>query len=153
MGPIATASVSAALCVPSRNAARATRKKPRIFPAMMPATMTSPPRTRGLPAARISLDSRLSSSQLARPSAGESGAGGFCSGERGIIIRMVGYLFDVFDMPDDVVFVQHENGPALDPQVLDQSAISFSEGTAAMIRQHLDPVDAEGPAPALLRER
>src|SRR3954471_21399536 len=128
---------------------RPTRKKPKMFPVIMPATMMSPPRIRGLPAARRTLDSSAPRSS-ARPMAPGSGAGGFCGSEGGIIIRMVGHLFDVLDVPDDVVFIQHENGPALDAQILDQSAIGFPKGPGAVIGQHLDSVHTECAAPALL---
>src|SRR3984957_19755377 len=124
-----------------------------MFPVTMPATIVSPPRTRGLPAARATLASRP-----ARLIAIGSGAGGlsgcvFGGGEGGIIIGMVGHLFDILYVPDEVVSVQHENRPALDSQILDQRTVGFSERTGAMIRQHLDPVHAERAAPALLRER
>src|SRR5215471_10154355 len=155
---MATARESAALCVPRKYAVRATRKKPRMFPVTMPATIVSPPRTRGLPAARATVASRLPNSKPARTGDGESGAGGlsgcaFGSGEGGVIIRMVGHLFHVLNIPDQVARVEYENRPALDSQIFDQRAVGFPEGTGAMIRQHLDPVHSERAAPALLRER
>src|SRR5260370_21267826 len=158
IGPIATASESAALRVPRKYAVRATRAKPRMFPVTMPATIVSPPRTSGLPAARATLDSRLPSSRPARTLARGSGAGGvsgcvFCSGEGGIIIRMVGHLFDILYVADEVFPVEHKNRPAIDSQILDQRAIGFAERARAMVGQHLDPVHSKRPAPALLREQ
>src|SRR5437879_4283874 len=97
----------------------------------MPATMVSPPRTSGLPAARATLDSRLSSSRPARPASpcasGRGGRGGLRGGEGGVIIGMIRYLFDVLDVPDGIVPVQYENRAALDAQVLDQGPIRFPE--------------------------
>src|ERR1700683_3143857 len=112
-----------------------------MFPATMPATIVSPPRTSGLPAARAIFDSRLS----------RSGGGVFCSSEGGIVIRMVRHLLDVLDVADEVVAVEHENRPALDAEVFDQRPIGFAERAGAMVGQHLDPVHSEGAAPALLR--
>src|SRR5579862_3562247 len=115
-----------------------------MFPATMPATIVSPPRTSGWPAARATFDSRLSSSQPAPPIACASGPGGFCGGEGGIIIRMVGHLFHILRVPDEVVLVQHEDRAALDAQVFDQRSVRFAERARAMVRQHLDPVHSEG---------
>src|SRR5260370_6081298 len=142
IGPMATASESAALRVPRKYAVRATRKKPRMFPVTIPATIVSPPRTSGLPAARATLASSLPSSRPARTGGGESGAGGFSgcafgSGARGIIIRMVGHLLDILDVPDEVAAIEHENRPALDPQIFDQRAVGFPERTSAMVGEHL----------------
>src|SRR6266404_4725031 len=106
----------------------------------MPAMMVSPPRTSGLPAARATLASRLSS----------SGAGGFCGGEGGVIVRMVRDLFHILYVPDNVVLVQDENRAALDAQVLDQRPVRFPERPTPMIGQHPDPVHAEGATPAFL---
>src|SRR5258707_2075327 len=110
IGLVATARESAALCVPRRNAVRATRKKPRMFPVIIPATMVSPPRTSGLPAARRTFDSSVPRSRPVRPVGSDSGAGGFRGSEGCIIIGMVGHLFHVLDVPDDVVLIQHEYG-------------------------------------------
>src|SRR5262245_22385348 len=121
-----------------------------MFPVIIPATIVSPPRTRGLPAARATLDSRLSGSQPPRPTASASGAGGFRSGKRSVIIGMIGDLFDVLDVANDVVFVQHKNSPALDAQVFDQGAVGLTEGAAPMVGQHLDSVHTKGSTPSLL---
>src|SRR5579872_2643060 len=158
IGPIATASESAALRVPRKYAVRATRRKPSMFPVTIPATIVSPPRTSGLPAARATLDSRLPSSRPARTLARRSGPGGVpgCvlgGREGGIVVRMVGHLFDILHVADKVLPVEHKNRPALDAQILDQRAVGFAEGTGAMVGQHLDPIHSESSAPALLRER
>ena len=58
-GPIATASESAALCVPSRYATSATRPTPSTLPVRTPATIVRPPRTSGLSTARVMTRSAL----------------------------------------------------------------------------------------------
>src|SRR5262249_12731098 len=117
----------------------ATRKNPRMLPVIIPATIVNPPRTSGLPAARATVASSLSSSGPVRPAAMESGArglggDGLRSRKGSIVIRMVGHFFHILDIPDDVVGVEHENRAALDPQVLYESAIRFAKGAAAMVR-------------------
>src|SRR4051812_37670521 len=104
----------------------------------MPATIVSPPRTSGLPAARATLDSIVSWSRPTRPTSFSSGCGGFRRCQGGIIIRMVGNLFYVLDVADHVVLIQYEDGAALDPQIFDQRSVSFAKGTAAMVGKHLD---------------
>ncbi len=57
IGPMATASESAWLCVPRKDAVRATRPKPRMLPVSTPSTSVRPPRTKGLSTARASAPS------------------------------------------------------------------------------------------------
>src|ERR1039458_5637009 len=56
-------------------------------------------------------------------------------------------------MADLVVRVHDEDGAAFNAQLFDQGAVVGTARSVHVIREHLDLVDAEGPTPALLRER
>src|SRR5579872_692184 len=73
--------------------------------------------------------------------------------KRRIIVRMLGNFFHILHVPDHVFPVQNENGSALNAQVLDQRPVVVTEGSVAVIREHLYLVDSERAAPPLLRKR
>src|SRR5262249_25030268 len=129
MGPMATASESALLCVPSKCAVSATRPKPMTLPVITPATRGSPPRTSGLSTARAIvrrseatgdggvLLSETSRCDLRCASRAARGS------KRVFVVRMVGHFLHVFGVDHFIVGVEHEDGAALDAEVVDQSAV------------------------------
>src|SRR5215469_8993792 len=136
MGPMATASESARLCVPNKYAVTATRANPSRLPVRTPATMVSPPRISGLSTARVRTRSagktgddcvgfsgpRASTLRLGR------GREGLASGgQGGFVVGMVGHFLDVFGVADLVVLVKHEYGATLDAQLLDERPVVRTE--------------------------
>ena len=75
------------------------------------------------------------------------------SAQSSVVVGMVRDLFDILDVLDSVLFVEHENRAALDPEVLDQSAVVFAKRTGAMVGQHFDLVHTVRATPAFLRKR
>src|SRR5450759_411266 len=145
-GPMATASESAALCVPSRYATSATRPTPSTLPVRTPATIVRPPRSSGLSPARVFTRSALTAADdsvefspdlkaaAALPARAAAFArrlrrwGARASGRRkcGFVVREIGYFLDILGMTNPVVRIQHENRPAFNSQFLDQSSVILS---------------------------
>src|SRR5215472_3971851 len=146
MGPSATASESARLYVPKRDAVTATRTNPITLPVRTPATSVSPPRTSGLSTARVSgCAGALSgvgvvklSRNLAPTGLCGGGAARTASGrKRRFVVGMVRHFLDVLGVPDLVVAVQHEDRAALDAQLLDKRPVLGAERPVLVVGQHL----------------
>src|ERR1017187_506269 len=172
-GPMATASESALLCVPSRYAISATRPTPSTLPVRTPATIVKPPRSRGLSTARVIARSGLTAAddsvefspdlkrrgRASRPRGAITcrlrrwGARASGRRQRGFVVREIGYFLDVLGMANLVVRVQHENRPALNSQFLDQSSVICAEGRIFVVGEHFQVIHGEGGAPAFLGER
>src|SRR5579883_3075091 len=160
MGPIATASESARLCMPSSAAARATRPNPRILPMRTPATRVSPPRINGLSTARERPRSerraeswegklRETSERIPLPCVSRTGwqgsgallpplrgrrSGATRSRQRGLVVREVRNFLHVLRVPDLIVLVHHKDRAALDPQFFDQRAVVRAERAIFVVR-------------------
>src|ERR1035441_5619918 len=126
-GPMATASESAKLCVPSRYAISATRPTPSTLPVRTPATIVKPPRSSGLSTARVIARTGLTAADdsvefspdlkregprppPARPAFARRlhrwNARAFRRRQRGFVVREIGYFLDVLGMANLVVRVQ-----------------------------------------------
>lgn len=60
-----------------------------------------------------------------RSQAGLDGVPG--GGQRGVIVGMGGDLLDILHVADAAAAIHHENGPAVQPKLLDQGAVTGSE--------------------------
>src|ERR1017187_3734372 len=173
-GPMATASESAKLCVPSRYAISATRPTPSTLAVRTPATIVKPPRSSGLSTARARARSGLTAADVSVESSPDLNreqprfplgaafyvrplrrCGARASGrrQRGFVVREIGYFLDVLGMANLVVRIQHEDRPALNSQFLDQSSVICAEGRIFVVGEHFQVIHGEGGAPSFLGER
>src|SRR5678809_937460 len=65
-------------------------------------------------------------------------------GQGGFVVGVLADFLHVLHIADHVVLVDDENGPAQDAQILDEGAVGLSEGSLAVIGNHLYVIDPEG---------
>src|SRR5215472_18049897 len=133
----------------------ATRTNPRALPVRTPTTKVRPPRTNGLSTARVSMRSACSAGDVGMGFTGGSGARGGGTpggGQRGLVVGEVGDLLHILGVAHLIKAIKHKNSPAFDSQLFNQGSVIRAERTVFVVGEHLDLVNAEGTAPALLRE-